>query len=188
MSRARRPKQPEKVRRALLDAAARIAARQGFAGVTVEAVCRDAGVTKGAFFHHYPTKAALADAVTADLLARFAEDLTGLVEADPDPHGRFTRAYLTAVSEPGTAGSDPVWAAVFLAAFDDPALQACWGGWLSDQMARHGEPESNLTLRTVRLAADGLWVADMAGSGQAPDERRRFLAHLEAMTRHDGGP
>ena len=49
-----RKKQPEQVRRTLLDCAARIAAEQGIANVTVQAVAEAAGVTKGGLFHHFP--------------------------------------------------------------------------------------------------------------------------------------
>lgn len=43
----------------LLDAAVAVIRRQGFAGTSVDELCREAGVTKGAFFHHFPTKEAL---------------------------------------------------------------------------------------------------------------------------------
>ncbi|ODM43816.1 TetR/AcrR family transcriptional regulator [Cereibacter johrii] len=43
----------------LLAAATRLIRTQGFAATSVEAICREAGVTKGAFFHHFPSKEAL---------------------------------------------------------------------------------------------------------------------------------
>lgn len=36
---------------------------QGFAGTSVDQLCNEAGVTKGAFFHHFPSKEALGVAV-----------------------------------------------------------------------------------------------------------------------------
>lgn len=44
----------------LIVAAHRVIRRQGYAGTSVDDLCRAAGVTKGAFFHHFPTKDALA--------------------------------------------------------------------------------------------------------------------------------
>lgn len=46
-------------RERLLLAARDIVRRQGFAATSVDQLCRAAGVTKGAFFHHFPSKEAL---------------------------------------------------------------------------------------------------------------------------------
>jgi TetR/AcrR family transcriptional regulator, transcriptional repressor for nem operon len=44
----------------LIDAAHGVIRRQGYAGTSVDDLCKAAGVTKGAFFHHFPSKEALA--------------------------------------------------------------------------------------------------------------------------------
>jgi len=44
----------------LLDAALAIIREQGYAGTSVDELCARAGVTKGAFFHHFPSKDSLA--------------------------------------------------------------------------------------------------------------------------------
>ena len=46
-----------------MDAAERLILDQGFAATSVEAMVSGAGVTKGAFFHHFPTKLDLAHAL-----------------------------------------------------------------------------------------------------------------------------
>ncbi len=43
----------------LLDAAIQVIRTQGFAGTSVDELCRVAGLTKGAFFHHFASKEAL---------------------------------------------------------------------------------------------------------------------------------
>lgn len=48
----------------LLDAALTVIRRQGFAAASVEEICRAAGVTKGAFFHHFRSKEDLGAAAT----------------------------------------------------------------------------------------------------------------------------
>jgi TetR/AcrR family transcriptional repressor of nem operon len=44
----------------LLDAALRLVREKGYADASVDELCAAAGVTKGAFFHHFPSKEALA--------------------------------------------------------------------------------------------------------------------------------
>lgn len=48
------------VRLKLLDAAASVIRKKGYTATTVDDLCAEAGVTKGAFFHHFPTKDAMA--------------------------------------------------------------------------------------------------------------------------------
>ena len=48
----------------LLNAALRAIRRQGYAGTSVDDICREAGVTKGSFFHHFKGKDDLAVAAT----------------------------------------------------------------------------------------------------------------------------
>lgn len=59
-----RPK-PESARGKLLEAAVRLVRRNGYTATSVDELCGEAGVTKGAFFHHFPSKEALG-AATAD--------------------------------------------------------------------------------------------------------------------------
>lgn len=65
----------------LLDAARDIVRQQGFAATSVDQLCRAAGVTKGAFFHHFPSKEALGVAA-----ARHWSDTTGALFAQAPYH------------------------------------------------------------------------------------------------------
>ena len=59
---SRRPKnQPERgdARKRLLEAARALIRAQGFAATSVDQLCKEAGVTKGAFFHQFGSKDAL---------------------------------------------------------------------------------------------------------------------------------
>jgi AcrR family transcriptional regulator len=49
----------EETRARILDAAVRRFAIAGYNAASVDDICADAGVSKGAFYHHYPTKQAI---------------------------------------------------------------------------------------------------------------------------------
>lgn len=65
-------------RERILDAAERLVLARGFAATTVDAVLKEAATSKGAFFHHFPSKAALGHAVVERYATR---DLAALDEA-----------------------------------------------------------------------------------------------------------
>lgn len=54
------PRDGSATRERILDRAQALVLEQGFAATSVDAVIAEAGVAKGAFFHHFPSKAALA--------------------------------------------------------------------------------------------------------------------------------
>jgi TetR/AcrR family transcriptional repressor of nem operon len=60
----------------LLDAAMQVIRAQGYSGTTVDDVCSAAGLTKGAFFHHFESKEELAVAAAAHF-SEMAERLFG---------------------------------------------------------------------------------------------------------------
>lgn len=70
-------RRPDATRDRLLQAAQELVLARGFAGTSVDAVVAAAGLTKGAFFHHFESKHALARA----LLVRYAEADAAHLEA-----------------------------------------------------------------------------------------------------------
>lgn len=65
----------------LLEAAISVIRAQGFAGTSVDDLCRAAGVTKGAFFHHFESKEALGVAA-----AHYWSQTTGALFASAPYH------------------------------------------------------------------------------------------------------
>lgn len=61
----------ERTRERLIAAASRLAARKGFAGVTIEAVARDARVTTGAIYYNFKSKTELLLAVAERVAAGY---------------------------------------------------------------------------------------------------------------------
>src|SRR3984885_8518311 len=74
-------------RDALVAAARRLFAAQGFADVPTDAIVAEAGVTRGALYHQFADKTALFDAVLgaveADISRRLAQDAAAAGITDP---------------------------------------------------------------------------------------------------------
>ena len=107
---ARRPVQAraEKRRASLLDAAARILEREGYAAVTTNAIAREAKTAVGTVYDYFPDKEALLVALLARYRVRLHEavlpvvvdgpsDLDALIERGVRAFARFYR------EEPGYA-------------------------------------------------------------------------------------
>ncbi|MCJ2083718.1 TetR/AcrR family transcriptional regulator [Methylobacterium sp. J-090] len=180
---SRRRKQPELVRRTLLDCAARLALEQGLAAVTVQAVCEAAGVTKGGLFHHFASKQALIDAVVAELLEKLDADIEAAMATDPQPWGRFTRAYVTVTLDDLMLNQSSQWTALYISSLTEPSLRRVTAAWFAKFVERHRATDDDPTLEIVRLAADGVWLAGLLrdDGGPMPD-LAGLRARLVAMT------
>src|SRR5215217_4650027 len=75
--------------RAILDAAGKLFLAQGFAAVSMDAVAREAGVSKATLYAHFPGKDALFAAMVAERCDRMASEASALAG-----HGGGTEAAL----------------------------------------------------------------------------------------------
>jgi TetR/AcrR family transcriptional repressor of nem operon len=83
----RRTRAPEATREKLLGAAFEEIYRRGFQAASLDTILAQAGVTKGALYHHFPTKAALGYAVVDEVVrGLLLERWLGVLHAQPgDP-------------------------------------------------------------------------------------------------------
>ena len=110
-------------RQQLIEAAWRCAARRGFQATTVDDVCAEAGVSKGAFYGYFEQKQDLLMALLEDE-ARFYEHLLERLSATGGSGIEHLRAYARAVAD---RSSDParvqVSADLWTAMLTDPAVR-----------------------------------------------------------------
>lgn len=80
----------EETRTKILGAALWAIRTKGYAATTVDDICQHAGVTKGAFFHHFPSKDAMAEAA-AGFFGDFADSLfaSAPFQSETDPFEKF---------------------------------------------------------------------------------------------------
>lgn len=93
----------ERTVRALLTAATELMGERGYAAVTIDEVVARAGVAKGAFYHHFPSKLALLDRLVDDLQGVIARELAEHRAPDPLTASALAsalEAYLRLASRP----------------------------------------------------------------------------------------
>ncbi len=148
-SRSRPPRsnaeRSRQTRRALLNAGRALFTALGYDYTTTEAICRRVGVTRGAFYYHFPDKTALFAAVFTEVCQKYIQPVrTCMQTAEGDTWERFMASLGVLLEEMGRPSVQRI---VY---WDGPAVL----GW-SD--VRRQAPDLQF-LRTVfaQLLAEGL--------------------------------
>jgi AcrR family transcriptional regulator len=175
----------------LLEAASRVVLRDGVARLTLDLVAREAGVSKGAVLHYFPTKNALIGAMMQAHMEGFAAELAQTVAAETPAPGRWTRAYLKAqfqrrphdCEHPHIANEQKGGAGMLAAVANDPELLSIIRNNLShwqEQITNDGLDPVHATI--LRLVVDGIFMTEMVGiSPLSPDLRQQVIDRLLEM-------
>ena len=172
----------DETRARILTAAENVVLRDGVGHLTLEATAHEAGLSKGGVLYHFSTRDALVGAMVGRLIDAFHVDLAERQAGDAGP-GRFTRAYVRATFEPGppteAERENRLGAALLAAASAEPDLLAPIQEDFAD-MQRGVEADGIDPARATaaRLAADGLWLAELFGLGPLDPALRARVAEV----------
>ncbi|MFD6393821.1 TetR/AcrR family transcriptional regulator [Nocardia sp. NPDC060259] len=195
MAATTRTQQREETRRVLLTQSRRLFAAKGYAAVGLSEIVSASGVTKGALYHHFDSKAELFKAVLTQVQEEVGAQVAAAADAEPDPWTQLTTgcaAFLRACA-------DPLVQRIML--IDGPAVLG-WHEWRAmdeANSARHldealrslvdagilpEQPVAPLTqLLSGAMNEAALWLATTADPGALPDTITaldRLLAGLRA--------
>lgn len=170
------------MRAALIVAAAAMIAEKGLNRLTIDAVAKAAGVTKGGLFHHFASKDDLIQGVQNTMIDAADATISASMADDSVRHGSFTRAYLNGVLSRPKVIDDLPTHTLCMAMLGDPKLQDDWFDWVGQQVARHAETDDNPSCALVRLAADGIWLNSLRRGGMPPPVPPEVVAALIALT------
>ncbi|MBX3358804.1 MAG: TetR family transcriptional regulator [Phycisphaeraceae bacterium] len=81
-------------RDAMLDAAEVVVIREGIGRLTLDAVAKQARLSKGGLLHHFPTKDALIDGLVQRLVGAWRGECEAAIDRQPAGPGRVPRAFL----------------------------------------------------------------------------------------------
>src|SRR3954462_3271938 len=154
----------------LLDAAAQVVHRDGAQALTLDAVAAEAEVSKGGLLYHFKSKNELVQAMVERWLTEFEREIDQAARS-------FVRGYVKASAPEGNE------LGMLAALVADPSLLVAvrrqYGIW-QDRVEREGRDPVDATI--ARLAADGLWLAELLGMGPPTGElREQVLRRLSAL-------
>ncbi|MVN87168.1 TetR family transcriptional regulator [Deinococcus sp. HMF7620] len=181
-----RSRQPDLTRTALLQAARQVVQDQG-AALSLDAVARAAGVSKGGLLHHFPSKDMLLQALALALVEQFREELDAAYARECADHGQrpgaWLRAYITLTFE--DSEKDMALHRALAPLTEQPTLmQALTDAqtFLLDQAEADGLSPG--VAHAVRLACDGYWLAERSDQPRLSAVQAQHLREaLTAWTR-----
>jgi AcrR family transcriptional regulator len=174
----------QKTREDILDSAAAVILREGAGNLTLERVARQAGISKGGLLYHFGQKEQLVQALLERMVQSFEDERRAMEnEETATSQGRRTRAFVRASVEGSWArksglkrNNREMFAALLAAVTSDPELleplRRRSRQWQAE-LENDGLPADRATV--VRLAADGLWLAEMLGLTELPPARRKSV-------------
>ncbi len=180
-------------REMILEAAIRIAGRDGLLAMTLDGVAREAGVSKGGLIHHFPGK----DALVAGLLEHFADKKDRAIEAlvghaNPTPRERMRAFLRIAFSSEGAKACldvpQPVKLvmAILAASANNPELLAPIRERFDRMRAEILAEPDGFDLLLILLAVEGMMLWELLGLINKDDPLRgrvveELLARLDAV-------
>jgi AcrR family transcriptional regulator len=148
----------EATRGQLVAIATRMFAERGYEDTSIEAVLREAGVSRGSLYHHFAGKEALFEAVAEDVETRVGEQTVAAAAGAAGPVEALRLGFLAWVR----IAADPVVQRILL--IDAPAVLG-WQRWRAME-ERHA-------LGLIRAALEGA-----AGQGLLPAGMAGTMAHV----------
>jgi AcrR family transcriptional regulator len=113
----------EETRERIMQAALELFSRNGFDATGVAEICTRAGVSKGAFYHHFPSKHSVFQALLEGWLAALDVQMDALLAGAPDvPSGLVRLAAMTGPIFQDAKGQLPMFLEFWTQASRDPEL------------------------------------------------------------------
>ena len=167
---ARTPR-TESARERVLDAAAAILVRDGADALTIASIAREADISKGGLFYHFPSK----EDIGEGLVMRFVTSFDDLISAAGTEPKAATRAYLKSAEDPRAAASEPLTALLGALSVTPTSLDILRQRYEDWSLRLDNDGVAPHLVDLVRFTVDGIWLADLLDLAPITGERRAAL-------------
>lgn len=167
----------------LLEAAAAIVNEQGSEYLTLDAVAKKAGVSKGGLLYHFKNKLTLVQGLVDHADELYRSNVNHRVQEDPQEQGKWARAFIEATREHRSENASITSGMLAAQGINSQLLlplQDTYKTW-QNKIEHDGLDKVDATI--IRLAIDGLWLSEIFGL-DALDEsmRAQVLDRLTTYT------
>lgn len=168
----------EETRELIFKSCGTILSTEGAKSLTLEAVAREAGLSKGGLLYHFPTKEELVEALFKYYLDKFEAQIEEMVAANPTEN--WLTAYMLAsidqIIDPDTAS---LFASLFAAGDEFPGvLDTMRQSYVTWQQRVEASGLDPVLATLIRLTVDGLWFSEMYQYAPPNPERRAQIVAL----------
>lgn len=188
MATPKKSKSRSDTREALLKAASQVVIDKGVEALTLDAVAKQAGVSKGGLLYHFPNKDALIGGMVEHLIQEFEAVLQTEFDQDdvPGTPGQWVRAYIRATLRFSKQSLALIARLTSIAADSPNLFEAAnvYDQQLRQRIEASGIDPTKATI--ILLATDGLWLSEVFQVGTLEESRlAQVVETLLEMTRTD---
>ena len=157
-------------KQSILESAAAIINEEGADYLTLDAVAKKAGVSKGGLLYHFKSKDSLIEELVNYANNLYKENVSKYISDNKDEKGQWLNAFIEATREHRTENA-PITSGMLAAQGTNRSLllplRASYQEW-QQQIAHDGLDEVDATI--IRLAVDGLWLSEIFGISALDEE------------------
>ncbi len=144
----------------MLDAAQALVLEKGASSLTLDAVARHAGVSKGGLMYNFPNKEALLKAIVERVVAHNQSAHAAATERLPDRPGRSLKAYV--MNSARRLDQDDLVSGSLLAVMaNDPTLLEPAREYFGERFAKLSRDVPFERAALIYLATEGLWTLEL---------------------------
>ncbi len=169
----------------ILKAAIALVEERGAGALTLDAVAKRAGVSKGGLIHHFNTKEALLTELIAGVTATFEKERRASVESlekfgaeTADMEVKLMKTYLERAFKGLGRDNNGAMALFAVATHQPDLLQPIRDYFASREEEALQFSRSPLTVLMISLLADGLWLFDALGIPPFSEKVRKEIGEL----------
>ena len=167
----------EETRTLIFQSCGRILSTEGANSLTLEAVAREAGLSKGGLLYHFPTKEELVESLFTYYIDKFNDQVDQILQENG---GNWLNAYMMAsidqITDPETAS---LFASLFAAGDEYPGvLNTMRQNYVTWQEKVEASELGPTKAMLIRLTVDGLCFSEMYQYAPPTPERRQQLITL----------